>query len=200
MVRFSNSCPPGVICFSPSMIVFLIMFIIAGFGLFTYLKMNSHIFMGFPSGSQQPIINVSANAQGGDDRYTQAPLPLKQDPYMFPVGVSTRGLFAGGGGPPALNVPTRGMAPDYKPMGTLKKSDGSYLPLYGRPTTRSDRFNYYTRTDTYNPVPLPLEYKKRDCMDDVGCNELMSGDEIRVRGDHSPLKVSLYNTEIPVVL
>ncbi len=170
------------------------MFIIAGFGLFTYLKMNAHIFMGVPSGSQQPIINVMPAANGGDDRYTQAPLPLKQDPYMPQFGVSTRGLLG------ALNVPTRGLAPDYKPMGTLKKADGSYLPLYGRPTTRSDRFNYYTRTDTYNPVPLPLEYKKRDCMDDVGCNELSSGDDIRVRGDHQPLKVSLYNTEIPIVL
>ncbi len=195
----ARTCPPGVICFSPSMIVFLIMFIIAGFGLFTYLKMNSHIFMGVPSSAsqQQPIINVLPSPSGGDDRYTQAPLPLKQDPYLPPIGISTRGLFAG---PPALNIPTRGLAPDYKPMGTLKKSDGSYLPLYGRPTTRSDRFNYYTRTDTYNPVPLPLEYKKRDCMDDVGCNELMSGDEIRVRGDHQSLKVSLYNTEIPIVL
>lgn len=184
------------------------MFIIAGFGLFTYLKMNSHIFMGYPSGSaaQQPIINVLPPVRsevllgGGDDRYTQAPLPLKQDPYMPPIGLSTRGLFGGGGGPPALNIPTRGLAPDYKPMGTLKKADGSYLPLYGRPTTRSDRFNYYTRTDTYNPVPLSLEYKKRDCMDDIGCNELSSGDDIRVRGDHQPLKVSLYNTEIPIVL
>jgi hypothetical protein len=184
------------------MIVFLIMFIIAGFGLFTYLKMNSHIFMGLPSGSQyqqQPVINVLPSPSGGDDRYTQAPLPLKQDPYMpeFGIGISTRGLF---GGPPTLNIPTRGLAPDYKPMGTLKKADGSYLPLYGRPTSRSDRFNYYTRTDTYNPVPLPLEYKKRDCMDDVGCNELSSGDDIRVRGDQNALKVSLYNTEIPIVL
>jgi hypothetical protein len=206
MVRGNSYCAPGVICFSPSMIVFLIMFIIVGFGLFTYLKMNSHIFMGVPS--QQPIINVlPSSGGGGDDRYTQAPLPLKQDPYMPNFGISTRGLFgssallqAGGGGPPSLNIPTRGMAPDYKPMGTLKKADGSYLPLYGRPTTRSDRFNYYTRTDTYNPVPLPLEYKKRDCMDDVGCNELMSGDEIRVRGDKQSLHVSLYNTEIPIVL
>lgn len=197
MVLRSN-CPPGVICFSPSMIVFLIMFIIAGFGLFTYLKMNSHIFMGYPSASQQPIINVLPSpGGGGDDRYTQAPLPLKQDPYMPPIGLSTRGLL---GALPTMNIPTRGLAPDYKPMGTLKKADGSYLPLYGRPTTRSDRFNYYTRTDTYNPVPLPLEYKKRDCMDDVGCNELSSGDDIRVRGDHSSLKVSLYNTEIPFVL
>ncbi len=174
------------------------MFIIAAFGLFYYLRMNSHIFMGSPSTQQQqqPIINVMP-AQGGDDRYSQAPLPLKQDPYMPQFGLSTRGLL---GALPALNVPTRGMAPDYKPMGTLKKGDGTYLPLYGRPTTRSDRFNYYTRTDTYNPVPLPLEYKKRDCMDDVGCNELSSGDEIRVRGDHTSLKVSLYNTEIPVIM
>jgi hypothetical protein len=59
--------------------------------------------------------------------------------------------------------------------------DGALLPLYGRRTAaRSDRFQYYTRTDTYNPVQLPVSYKRRDCQDDVGCDELMSGESVNV--------------------
>ncbi len=204
-----RQCPPGIICFSPSTLVFMIFLIIALFGIFYFLQQNAATSFslaqpqqappvvinqiekgGDDRWSKTPAINTISFA-GGDDRYTQAPLPLRQDPWLTPTRLASA---------PALNIPTRGFAPDYKPMGTLKRADGTYLPLYGRPTTRSDRFNYYTRTDTYNPVPLPLEYKKRNCMDDVGCNEIMSGEELRIAGEGHPLKVSLYNTEIPVVL
>jgi hypothetical protein len=36
-------------------------------------------------------------------------------------------------------------------MGIIKSGE-QLLPLYGRQTAyRSDRYNYYTRTDTYTP-------------------------------------------------
>ncbi len=191
----TRQCPPGIICFSPSTLVFLIFLIIALFGIFYFLQLNSspsiRHYTTAASAPQAPPVAIINQIDKGDDRYTQAPLPLRQSPWLTPTRLSSA---------PALNIPTRGFAPDYKPMGTLKRADGTYLPLYGRPTTRSDRFNYYTRTDTYNPVPLPLEFKRRNCMDDVGCNEISSGEELRIAGEHNPLKVSLYNTEIPVVL
>jgi hypothetical protein len=186
-----RQCPPGIICFSPSTLVFMIFLIIALFGIFYFLQQNAATSFSLAQPQQAPPVVINQIEKGGDDRYSQAPLPLRQDPWLTPTRLASA---------PALNIPTRGFAPDYKPMGTLKRADGTYLPLYGRPTTRSDRFNYYTRTDTYNPVPLPLEFKKRNCMDDVGCNEIMSGEELRIAGEGHPLKVSLYNTEIPVVL
>lgn len=190
-----RQCPPGIICFSPSTLVSLIFLIIALFGIFYFLQLNAtsntHTIHYKQRQQQQAPPVIINQIDKGDDRYSQAPLPLRESPWLAPTRLSSA---------PALNIPTRGFAPDYKPMGTLKRADGTYLPLYGRPTTRSDRFNYYTRTDTYNPVPLPLEFKKRNCMDDVGCNEVSSGEEFRIAGEHKPLQVSLYNTEIPVVL
>ena len=60
-----------------------------------------------------------------------------------------------------------------------------------------------TRTDTNNPVPLPLNYKKRDCQDDVGCDELFDGDNIKISATHQDGKVSIYRfngpTYVPIV-
>ena len=98
----------------------------------------------------QPIqINVE---RGGDDRYTRAPEPAR---------IWNNGTIA--------TIATQGLPEAYQSMGVVTTSSGELLPLYGRRVaSRSDRFNYYTRTDTNNPIPLPIQHKRRDCQDDVG--------------------------------
>jgi hypothetical protein len=134
--------------------------------------------------------NIHVNVSGGDDRYSMAPRPQRvwdngpEIPYI-------RG---------ALDpIPTRGPPEKYQQMGVIVAEDGKALPLYGRRTApRSDRFQYYTRTDTYNPVALPVMHKKRDCQDGVGCEELMSGDEIKLAATGEQGKVTLYGFDGPV--
>jgi len=129
-----------------------------------------------PMPMQPQVVVVS----GGDDRYTRAPRPQQSSG----IGLSS--------------IPTRGLPDDYQQMGLITGSDGKPLPLYGRRTDpRSSRFNYYTRTDTYNPVALPLTYKRKDCQDAVGCEELMSGDEIRITPSGDSAKVTLYGFDGP---
>jgi hypothetical protein len=83
-------------------------------------------------------------------------------------------------------------------MGILDGGDGKLLPLYGRRVApRSDFFNYYTRTDTYNPVAVPVRFKKRDCQDGVGCHEVMSGDEVDISLTGQKGKVTLYGFDGP---
>jgi hypothetical protein len=43
-----------------------------------------------------------------------------------------------------------------------------------------DRWNYYTRTDGMNPVQVPVQFKRRDCDDDTGCDEVLNGDSVGV--------------------
>lgn len=140
----------------------------------------------FSEEQQTPIVNVMT--RGGDDRYTMAPRPQR----MWDNGpeIPVRG---------ALDpIPTRGEPERYQQMGVIVGSDGKALPLYGRRTApRSDRFQYYTRTDTYNPVALPITYKKRDCQDGVGCDEIMSGDEVKLVGTGDHGKVTLYGFDGP---
>ena len=130
-------------------------------------------------------------AVGGDDRYTRAPRPQR----MWDNGpeLPTRGSFN-----ELPSIASRGAPEAYQQMGVLTTHDGKALPLYGRRTApRSDYFNYYTRTDTYNPVALPVIVKKRDCQDNTGCQEVMNGDDVKLAatGDHA--KVTLYGFDGP---
>lgn len=139
---------------------------------------------------QQPtVLNIRA---GGDSRYDRAPQPLRDwnaGPEFPPRG---------GIAPIPINIPTQGLPERFQSVGVMTTPDGQVLPLYGRRTaTSTDRWNYYTRTDTYNPVPIPVSYKKRDCMDDVGCEELMDGEAVKNFATGTESKVHIYRMDGP---
>jgi hypothetical protein len=143
--------------------------------------------------SQEPVaIQIATAAQGGDDRYTRAPKPERHwmSPPDLPTGAEIYGKLP--------RVPTRGIPETYQAMGVIKADDGTVLPLYGRRTTsRSDRFQYYTRTDTYNPVQLPIQHNRRDCTDDIGCEELYDRDSIIVKPTGQKGTVTIYRFDGP---
>ena len=168
-------CPPGVWCFSSSLGVFLISFLLLAI-FFVLIQKNtlSTLFVVPQSNSRAPTAIVQ---DGGDDRYTRAPEPLR----FWQTGPDLRGAMVPPGAVP-INIPTRGLPQAYQQMGIIKSGE-KLLPLYGRQTAyRTDRYNYYTRTDTYNPVQLPVRFEKRDCMDSIGCNELLGGEKIKISG------------------
>jgi hypothetical protein len=146
-----------------------------------------------------PPIEISVNTSGGDDRFTRPPRPQRwwnNGPEFPPRG----GLLPPDGGR-LINMPTQGLPESYQSVGLLTTGDGKLLPLYGRRVaSRSDRFNYYTRTDTYNPVPLPINYKRRDCQDSVGCDELFNGDEVVVSPLGATAKATLYQFDGPTYI
>ena len=149
--------------------------------------------------SSQPPIEISVVSQGGDDRYSRPPRPQRlwdNGPELPP-----RGALLPPDGGRLINVRTQGLPESYQSMGLLKTEEGQLLPLYGRRVaTRSDRYNYYTRTDTYNPVPLPIKYKRRDCQDDVGCEELFNGDEVLVTPTGNRATATLYQFDGPTYI
>jgi hypothetical protein len=138
----------------------------------------------------QPIIQIQTPAHqgGGDNRYTRAPRPQRMwqaEPEIPIVGLVDP-------------IPTRGAPESYQQMGVMVGADGKPLPLYGRRTApRSDKFNYYTRTDSYNPVALPVTFKNKDCQDNAGCSEVSSGDSIRISPTGETAKVTLYGFDGP---
>jgi hypothetical protein len=115
-------------------------------------------------------------------------LKFAYGPPMIPVG---------GALPPPFGYATQGLPDKYQSYGFIMTENGQTLPLYGRRlATRSDRFNYYTRTDTYNPIQMPVRYKARDCQDSVGCEEVYSGDHVSLPNGIQG-KVSVYQSDGP---
>jgi len=150
-----------------------------------------------PAGQPPPPTVIIAGGAGGgqDDRYTMAPKPTRF--WRAPPDLDTWN-------PTTLpSIATRGLPESYQTIGLLKYPGGELKPLYGRRTAGSnDRWNYYTRTDTYNPVPVPLKQGRRDCLDDTGCSEVFDGDKLKsLNGEE--VGVTLYKmngpTYIPVV-
>ena len=197
-----NICPPGVICLSSTLgILFTVAIAVAFY--FVYLAITN-------TGGTSALSSLSRSAQkpiqilnnilpsvggGGDDRYTRAPEPLR----FWQTQPDLRGAMIPPGAVP-INVSTRGLPQAYQQMGLIKTGE-QLLPLYGRQTAyRSDRYNYYTRTDTYNPIQVPIRYEKRDCMDSIGCEELLGGENIKIAGLGKEGHVEVYKFDGPTYI
>ncbi len=156
-------------------------------------------------GETQVVVVPGAGGAQGDDRYTRAPRPQRywdngpETPVRGALDLRS-GASGGFRQSSALMdpIPTRGEPEAYQQMGVIVGADGKPLPLYGRRTApRSDRFNYYTRTDQYNPVALPVNFKRKDCQDNLGCDEVMTGDSVSLQPTGETAKVMLYGFDGP---
>lgn len=182
-------------------ILLLVLIAVLGFIAYQIYKMNTTqvTFAGISAPATPSIpINLNVQTAGGaqDDRYTQAPKPLRF--WRAPPDTSVWN-------PTTLpSIATQGLPESFQAIGLLKYPGGDFKPLYGRRLAGSnDRWNYYTRTDTYNPVPLPLSQGRRDCMDDSsGCTEVFDGDTLKgLNGEVVSVKLYRMNgpTYIPAI-
>ena len=191
-------CPPGVFCISGGLgtTIFIIISVALLFFLYAMFFMRPRndpptIIMPRSEASAPKTIIIPPAGNGGDSRYDIAPQPLRD--WMAPPEFPPRGGIAS----IPINIPTQGLPESFQSVGVVRVED-KILPLYGRRTTGgSDRWNYYTRTDTYNPVPIPINFQRRQCMDDVGCQEILSGDEVKVDVMNKMGKTSIYRYDGP---
>jgi hypothetical protein len=196
-----------VVDISPTLGLLGFLALLASLGVLVYLQQ-----MKISAKQTRHVVNQSQPAvtvvnEGGDDRYTRAPQPQRfwdngpEWPVRGALMPSDGGVVfnvdARGGMP--VNIRTQGLPEAYQQMGILKQGDGKLLPLYGRRVaSRSDRFNYYTRTDTYNPIQLPITYKRKDCQDPVGCQELFDGDTVTMSPTGETATATLYRFDGPL--
>jgi hypothetical protein len=128
--------------------------------------------------------------------------PLRQDPRRLVAEDGIVGV--------AINVPTRGPTPAVQQVGILTAAGAgagaqaqtdrpSPLALFGRPTFRgSSKWTYFTATDKFHAIKLPVHCGRRDCTDDLGCDELYDGDEVDVPAyPGTTYKATIYALDAP---
>jgi len=187
-------CPPGMICFPNSFGLFsipsatLVGIVLIAIALAMWSQSQSRpivILQGQPSETQQPV-SIINQVETGDDRYSRSPEAERvwDTPPDYSRIPSASKPF---------NIPTQGVPESYQSMGIVKTPDGKLLPLYGRRCISSrERYNYYTRTDSYNPLPIPVYMQGRDCQDQVGCPELFNGDQVKLSTLDQMGEVTIY--------
>jgi hypothetical protein len=189
-------CFPNKFAFFSMPSVTLILIFIVTVGLVVWsLHSNSQqqqqrpqIIMIPSASTQQPRPEVNVDIRGGDDRYTRSPEAERvwnTPPDYSRIPGHTSGT--------SFNIPTQGIPESYQSMGIVKTGEGKLLPLYGRRSISSrERYNYYTRTDSYNPIPIPIQMQGRDCQDQVGCPELFNGDRVKLSATNEQGEVTIY--------
>jgi hypothetical protein len=105
----------------------------------------------------------------------------------------------------ATNIPTRGLSSDFQPIGILTNIDTKKTPnilqLYGRAIyPASYRWQYYTNSDNFQSVKVQVVHKGRECMNDNGCEELYTGDVVRIPAYDMQFRVELYRLDKPAYI
>lgn len=110
-----------------------------------------------------------------------------------------------------INIETRPSGGEFQQVGILYKdniddetqqpgnnTDSNILPLYGKPLYRgSNNWLYYTATDKFHPIKIPITSGGKDCTDDNGCRELYEGDGITIPSYNGSFKVKIYKFDKP---
>ncbi len=200
-LRISGSAA-GLAGTSPSvgLLLFFVVLILAIMAALIYIRTRgtvgvaptSYYSSAYDALSPRPLnITNVIRSQGGDSRYSIAPEASRT--WGAPPDI--RGAFIPPGAMP-INVATHGIPEAYQQMGIIEIGK-DLLPLYGRRNGRgTDIYNYYTRTDTYNPAQVPVSFGRRDCTEDMGCKEVSDGDMVKVYGKGEG-RVKLYAIDAP---
>jgi len=196
-----KKCPPGVLCIENVTFSFVIICIFL-FCYFIYIttKQNNTIVNNNPS--EKIIIkeNDRMNSFMPSWPYTNIPTDPLINPYVPPLRDERYFVPSFSRGVIPINVSTNVGAVDtnYRQFGILTASSvkGKILPLMGRPLfTNRDKFQYYTMSDQYNSIKLPILKNGKNCTNEYGCDRLYSGDTVFVEGINEPYNVTIYESD-----
>ena len=145
-----------------------------------------------PQHTSNPVVATITNIYSSHTTTIPNEVNMLRPPLRGSPNTTTVGLMP-------INIKTRGETPDMQQVGILRsKNNDKVLALYGRPTYRgSSKWMYYTGTDKYHSIKLPVEKNKRDCTAEYGCDELYDDDEVNVKGYNDVFQTSIYQLDAP---
>lgn len=210
------SCPPGNVCFKQdNFVLSVVLFLLAGI-IYAYVQSNQQQQTPPPPPpppsytptqvvEQQPQRDMSHRRLGD-------PVEEPRRTYPFTTTVYNNVQRYQQQKQP-INISTRGETRDFQPIGTLTNTTNNnnnnntttsphILQLFGRAIyPGSYKWQYYTNSDNFQSVKVQLVHKGRQCLDDIGCEELSTGDIVRVPAYQNLLfRVELYGLDKPTYI
>jgi Ca2+/Na+ antiporter len=200
-----GKCPPGIICIeNMSMIFFIFCLIVFCYFIYTSNKntntnIKQKIEVTSPNQNQSPGLfsgwfNYPYNNLSRDTLLDPYAAPLRDERYIVPqVNMVPLGTVP-------INVSTNIGAVDtnYRQMGILTalSTKGKICALMGRPLfTNRDKWQYYTMSDQYNSIKLPISRNGKSCTNEYGCDRLFDGDTVYIEGINEAYKVTIYDND-----
>ena len=94
------------------------------------------------------------------------------------------------------DAPIKKYKPGYTQQVGVLVGDDETLPIYSREVRgRRDRYHYYTVTPGNQQYSLPITIDDRDCMDDMGCQEIYGNESVSVLGQDGEFSAKIYRTD-----
>jgi len=199
-------CPPGVVCIENMTLLFIVILIFM-------VLMSTYLVFNASHSKRKTEAKCTVNVADGPERLNQGLYPrpafafsnvendVLLNPYQAPLRDNR--LFPGlniFSSRLPINVPTQSFDTSYRQIGILTRlgDKETILPLLGRPLiTNRDKWNFYTMSESNNLLKLPISHNGRKCMTDTGCNDLYTGDVVRVDGYNDDFKVTTYENDMP---
>lgn len=211
-------CPAGTVCFTSTHFLYGLVVVAIGimYWIHTHREQTSQLQHRLHNVSQQMATYETQLQTLQTKTETQARSPPSPPELAYGVSAteSIRQLMNPIAPPLRLSsyrqlqsVHTRGPSSGYIQMGVLMEdipeggTEGStrekkMIPLYGEETYRgSNRYRYFTETDGFRSVKLPIQFKSRDCLEDQGCETIYDTDNVNVSGFTHPFKATIYKME-----
>ena len=186
----------------------LVVLAIAAIAIFV-AKQTGYLTGGGPTDGKPTVVVVNRESPSvvtlnDDPRFS--PLSPERS-YGVPPDLRGYGPLPAGLGALPVNRQSRGIPDSYQQVGVLTTPGGTdnsgtptrtILPLFGRAVDAArNKWNYYTRTDGMNPVQVPVQFKRRNCDDDYGCDEVIDGDNVGVPVMGQAFTANIYRYSTP---
>lgn len=177
-------CPPGVVCIE-NVTFFALLCCVCVIGYSLYI-----LTLSWKSSQQNTITNTLYKTidprKETDVLLNPYTPPIKDEGYWnrnrnFRYNEQT-------------NVGAISNAP-FRQVGYLLGDTNTPIALMGRPLfANRDKWQYYSMSDQFNSIKLPLLVKGKKAMNEYGCDKLYSDDEVGVDGMKNKYKVTLYES------
>lgn len=186
-----KTCPPGVFCIEKFTLLIVILIVIGLYFIINNItfsvflnkeRKSSHIQTNKLAHNLTHDLNVILSNQQNDFSNPYNP-PMKENQYLVPINIKTQ---------------SRQYNNKYSQIGILTRliNNDQILPLFGRPLIANrDKWNFYTMNDKTNMIKLPIIYKNKRSTSEYGCDNLYTGDIVRVEGYDDDFKVTIYDNE-----